>query len=653
MTREVGSSEGRDTVHHRSHISHGDGHHAMHREAVAALSSPGESYKSADAGASDGGGAALHPFAISDRRRKSSHPAGAGAGAGAATETASESRGRVEDPRYNLPDLKISGFIPARDATNSVSSLIERGVFHDARPAETHQGQTETYQRTAAPERFAADTSRMRDAGSGDTRAKQPEIVVQYGDAQGQNGSGQQSPDFVIRKDGTIEVHRDFEANPHGNIVVQMERSEGQVDPRQNPEYARQMQAQADLLKYLQGRIHSAYPEARTDGVALHDEQNLVPESVQKSIGSRKTDSLGKDFSPETQHAVENLGRFKGAGHGSISRHAADGYFPQREVPIQKGETNSAAAFKDTVAALFQADKDHPYETIRRTSDGGHAVGRYGLTKHHISNWLAGLNLGEPPDPAKIAELIKQGKLPEGFTAESVQRLQNLANRLGDGNSNITADELKSELPKELQERIATGLSKQYAEESHGDSGTAALAWLKGKRVGELTQEEQNDPSGMQIKDAAQKAYSLATARQMSQAGDRIEFKDGGDGSPLGIQIASRAQHVAESMGSVGYCKRGVRQALEPFGIHLQGSYAKDSAEQLARNPRVQEISTSDLRPGDVLVHQPAGYGRTIGQRYAGHIAVYLGKGQEASDHVQHLIKGQGYGGTRAFRIVS
>jgi cell wall-associated NlpC family hydrolase len=106
-------------------------------------------------------------------------------------------------------------------------------------------------------------------------------------------------------------------------------------------------------------------------------------------------------------------------------------------------------------------------------------------------------------------------------------------------------------------------------------------------------------------------------------------------------------------MGSVGYCKKGVRQALEPFGIHLQGSYAKDSAQQLASNPRVKEVSTNDLRPGDVLVHQPAGHGRTIGQRYAGHIAVYLGHGQEASDHVQHLIKGEGYGGTRAFRIVA
>ncbi len=139
----------------------------------------------------------------------------------------------------------------------------------------------------------------------------------------------------------------------------------------------------------------------------------------------------------------------------------------------------------------------------------------------------------------------------------------------------------------------------------------------------------------------------------MSQAGDNIRFQDGGDGSPLGIQIAGKAEQVARSMGTVGWCKKGVRQALEPFGIHLQGSYAKDSAAQLANNPRVREVSTSDLRPGDVLVHQPAGSGRTIGQRYAGHIAVYLGKGREASDHVQSLIRGQGYGGTRAFRVVA
>lgn len=647
MTREVGSSEGHESVHRHLHSAHRESHGAFHQEAARALSSPGEAHREPDAGANDGGGASLHPFALSDRRRKVAHAPGGG----------NESGGKIEDSRFNLPDLKISGFIPTRDANHSVSALIDRGVFHDARQPETRQPearQASEYQRTAASERFGSDATRLNDASTGGDRAtRQPDIVVQYGDSKGQPGPGQQSPDFVIRKDGTIEVHRDFEANPHGNVVVQMERGEGQVDPRQNPEYAKQMQSQADLLKYLQGRIESSHPEARASGVNLQDSQNLVPESVQKSIRAHKADSVGKDFSPETQHAVENLGRFRGAGHGSISRHAADNYFPQRDVPIQKGETNSAAAFKDTVAALFQADKDHPYETVRRTHDGGHAVGRYGLTKHHISNWLAGLNLGDPPDPAKIAELIKQGKLPEGFTAESVKNLQNLANRLGDSNSGITPDEIKSQLPKELQERIATDLSKQYADEAHGDPSTAALAWLKGKRVSELSPQEQNDPSGMQIKDAAQKAYSLATARQMSQAGDRIEFKDGGDGSPLGIQIANRAQRVAESMGTTGYCKRGVRQALEPFGIHLQGSYAKDSAQQLASNPRVREVSTSDLRPGDVLVHQPAGYGRTVGQRYAGHIAVYLGNGQEASDHVQHLIKGQGYGGTRAFRLVA
>ncbi|HEY9730585.1 MAG TPA: hypothetical protein V6C89_01650 [Drouetiella sp.] len=643
MTREVGAPESHDSIHRALHSGHGESHRAMHGEAVTALSSPGESSKSGDGNSTPESSSALHPLVLTNRRRNPADLTASGAHGGGA---GADSGFQAFDSRFSLPDLKIAGLVPDRDSTSSVSSLISRGVFHDARPSDP-------YQRTAAPERFATDTTRVTEASGGDKPPEQPEIVVQYGDKKGQPAPGQPQPDFVIRKDGSIEVHHDFEANPHGKVVVQMERSEGQLDPRQNPDYARQMQAQADLLKYLQGRLQNTHPEARANGVGLNDAQNLVPDAVQKSIGAHKTNSIGKDFSPETQHAVENLGRFKGAGHGSISRQAADGYFPKREVPYQQGETNSAAAFKDTVAALFQADKDHPYETVRRTRDGGHAVGRYGLTKHHISNWLAGLDLGDPPDPAKIAELIKQGKLPQGFNADSVKQLQNLANRLGDGNSNITGDEINRTLPKELQERIATDLSKQYTEDSHGDPSTAALAWLKGKRVNELTPQDQSDAAGMQIKDAAQKAYSLATGRQMSQAGDRIEFKDGGDGSPLGIQIAHRAQNVAESMGSVGYCKKGVRQALEPFGIHLQGSYAKDSAQQLASNPRVKEVSTSDLRPGDVLVHQPAGYGRTIGQRYAGHIAVYLGHGQEASDHVQHLIKGEGYGGTRAFRIVA
>ncbi len=635
MTHEVGVPAGQDSVQKGSRVEHFGAHPRVHSEAVDALSSPGAARSNSDAVAGAGTSTSLHPFEISDRRRSKVAQNFNGSGA-------EVSGSQILDSRVSLPDLRISGLDPARDSRSSVGSLIERGVFHDARP--------ESERTAPAFERLASDSTRVSDAVVSDKSTKPPEIVVQYGDAGKQQAN---QPDFVVRKDGSIDVHRDFEAKPHGNVVVQMERAEGQVDPKQNPEYIKQMQAQADLLKYLNSRIQEQYPEVKASGVSLQDAQNLVPDSVQKSIQARNASPIGKDFSPETQHAVENLGRFKGAGHGSISRHAADGYFPKREVPYQKGETNSAAAFKDTVAALFHADKEHPYETVRRTSDGAHAVGRYGLTRHHLNHWLAGLNLGDPPDPAKIAELIREGKLPEGFTAESVAKLKQFAEKMGDGHSDVSPTEVKSLLPKELQERIATDLSKQYTNDSHGDPSTAALAWLKGKQVNELTKQDLTDASGTQIRDAAQKAYSLATGRQMSQPGDRIEFKDGGDGSPLGIQIAHRAQNVAEHMGSVGYCKKGVRQALEPFGIHLQGNYAKDSAQQLANNPRVKEVSTSDLFPGDVLVHQPAGYGRTIGQRYAGHIAVYLGNGQEASDHVQHLIKGEGYGGTRAFRIVS
>lgn len=544
-------------------------------------------------------------------------------------------------PPLHLYERSQHQLDPVRDAGKSVSDLLRAGVFRDAR-------------------RASPDTPLDAKASSHESAGKPPVVQLQLQDLSG-NAKASPKPDFTVRKDGTIEVHGHVDLSKQSKIVVELERASGQIDTLGKPEFAKQEQASEDLLKYLSQQIKAAHPGTAGDGPLLQDAQNLVPESVEQALKARNVSQITKDYSPETQKAVENFGRFRGAGHGSISRESADRYFPRRDVPYQKGETHSAAAFKDTVAALFNADKEHPYETVRRTKDGGHAVGRYGLTKHHMQSWLSGL-LGHPIDYSKLPDLLakleKEGKVPQGFAErfkdpEQLKKFEQLMDKMGGGKGDVTREEVNKLLPKELQETIATDLSKQYTESSKGDPANAALAWLNGKGVKDLTPEDLSDPGNLGIKDAAQKAYSLSVGRIMSQAGDNIRFQDGGDGSPLGIQIAGKAEHVARTMGTVGWCKRGVRQALEPFGIHLQGSYAKDSAAQLANNPRVREVSTSDLRPGDVLVHQPAGSGRTIGQRYAGHIAVYLGNGREASDHVQSLIRGQGYGGTRAFRVVA
>lgn len=197
MTREVGAPESHDTVHHSFHVTHGESHRGMHGEAVTALSSPGEAGKSNESTTAPEGTSALHPLLLTNRRR---NPADVTAGGAASGGAVSDAGFQPFDSRFSLPDLKISGLVPDRDSGTSVSSLISRGIFHDARSSES-------YQRTAAPERFAADTSRINDARGGDNLTRQPEIVVQYGDTKGQPAAGQPPPDFVIRKDGSIEVH--------------------------------------------------------------------------------------------------------------------------------------------------------------------------------------------------------------------------------------------------------------------------------------------------------------------------------------------------------------------------------------------------------------------------------------------------------------
>lgn len=111
-------------------------------------------------------------------------------------------------------------------------------------------------------------------------------------------------------------------------------------------------------------------------------------------------------------------------------------------------------------------------------------------------------------------------------------------------------------------------------------------------------------------------------------------------------RITRAAYREAKSRNTVGWCYAGVADALEKVGVNLHGASAYMAKDQLLRDQRFAAVSISDLRPGDVLVH-----GRSASHKH-GHIAVYLGNGLEASDHVQSLIKGAGYGGTTVFRYI-
>ena len=120
----------------------------------------------------------------------------------------------------------------------------------------------------------------------------------------------------------------------------------------------------------------------------------------------------------------------------------------------------------------------------------------------------------------------------------------------------------------------------------------------------------------------------------------------GGASSSSGAAYGSRAQRlaaaarrVASNMRTVGWCARGVNRALRAAGLAMAPSpSAYMYARRLAADPRFREIknvSDAELRrlpPGAVVVFAPNG-----GRTRHGHIMVTLGRGLEASDHIQRV----------------
>lgn len=315
-------------------------------------------------------------------------------------------------------------------------------------------------------------------------------------------------PHFVVKKDGSIEMHGDPEAMHAKDIKVQLERTEGQVYPTE------EQKAAADkLVTYLSQRLKSQNPELAKTGVEVSDSDNLVSPQARQREGMRQPPQ-NQDMSPETQQNVGNMNRFRGGRGGEMPVSNTNDYYPERSVPRQANENDQTAAIKEAAAGLFNADHSHPYETVRKAPQGDYRVGRYGFSGRQINSWLAGLDLGDPPDPAKIEELIKQGKLPKGFNAESLKKLQAMADKMGKGEQ-PSAEDMKL-LPKEMQETMATDMVNQLKERVGDNPGAIAAGMMSGKPAAELTQEDLTSPTGKQLVEAGQKLYDIANVRQQA-----------------------------------------------------------------------------------------------------------------------------------------
>ncbi len=445
-------------------------------------------------------------------------------------------------------------------------------------------------------------------------------------------------PDFVINKQGKIEVRNDFEKHPHpdGQIVIRVDRAANQMNPTEL-----EQKGLSHLVTYLNGRLQQDYPDSRHHKLNMSDNQGLVDEKLKHQVAQEPH----WDVPAQTRHQIQHVNRFEG-GEGTMSHRDLDGYFPRREVPRAADESLSVSAMKDAIASLFAPEKSHPYETVRHKSDGGFAVGRYGLGENLISSWLADL-LGDPPDWGKLDELAAKGLVPKDFAKHMHdpkfrQEFGQFVTKLKGGHGEVSPQELNKFLPKELQETIATERVTRIANGGEKDPGKIALAMMLDKNPNRLSATELADEGDKQYMGAARRLFGLAQAREMTGPNDRIEWFGT---SPMGAKIAQVAEHTARSMDTVGWCARGVETALGKLGIHFSGN-AADTRGFFEHDSRFKRVSMNDLQPGDVVVR---GASRSHGY---GHIFVYLGNGMEASDHVQALTNGSRYGQSVAFRFV-
>lgn len=323
-----------------------------------------------------------------------------------------------------------------------------------------------------------------------------------------------QQPHFVVKADGRIEMNGDPEKLNSKDIKVQIERAPGQINPTEA-----QSAAADELVKYLSERIKATNPLA-VDGVPISDQDNIISPELEASQNLKPAKDL-PDLTPETKQAIEETNRFKGGRGVDMPMAATErmGSFGTRDVPRQLNETDKEMGVKEAVAGLFRPDRDNAYETVRRHPDGHYRVGRYGFSGNQLSAFLEGL--GDPPDPALIEKLIKEGKLPKGFAEklknpEFLGKLKAMAQKMKDGGE-PTKDEMKTLLPKDAQEGVASILLDQMKAKVGDKPGDLAAAMLSGKAPNDVSAADLNSDEGRQLSTAGQRLYDIATARQNTE----------------------------------------------------------------------------------------------------------------------------------------
>lgn len=114
---------------------------------------------------------------------------------------------------------------------------------------------------------------------------------------------------------------------------------------------------------------------------------------------------------------------------------------------------------------------------------------------------------------------------------------------------------------------------------------------------------------------------------------------------PSNTALASAAESMANSMGTTGWCLKGVNNTLEQvYGFRLSYNSAYQAIPALQSRGDFVEV-TNQYESASDLVNLPAGaivVWENSSNHPHGHISIALGDGREASDHIQNQTTNYG-----------
>ena len=509
------------------------------------------------------------------------------------------------------------------------------------------------------------DAYRLKDRlSAGET----PRISISYKDS----SADAPKADFIVKKDGTIEVLNNPEKNPDRDIVIQVEGSK--EDTKRSAE---QQDSIDGLAQYMSERIKTNADYASLSGgkFELDDMHKMLSDKALPKPEELKVPEL--PAAPPVPEAIQDIsnqmnGIRNGGGSGTFDGRQISDASGRREVPPAFDELPPVQAMKETLAAMFKPDEKEPYKTVRHENTG-YRVGRYGMGGRSAGNWLGMMLamdpelaaiLGDPPDYSKLQEYLKkhpdkakalqnkmaaaqkQGmeklegdeKVPKGFASkfddpEFSKGFSEFIGKLGD--SNTPQEEISAGmdkfLPKELQETMNQQLIETYAKQIVADKNPDHLTPEDAGKIGIAmhlgrvpTDQELQNPNYKNYREATQNFYQLARAGQfgdgfitVSEHNQKlVAISRNNVGEALWAQTQWSGMVEGGNLG----CAASVSRVLQEMGVRVPGSASVvELSNQLAAAgyDRIPISRMNQYRPGDIV------YGATGGGSGGnGHIGI-------------------------------